>query len=136
MKRSYVIACLLVGTLGACAPAATEDLSGEGSEGIELEPGDVAVDQAQVRTLADVLVRLPGINMVGRGGRPEALYRGRVPAYAIDGLIIAYSYAEAANAVVVQDIARVDIVSPIEATSLYGARGSNGVIAISTRQGR
>lgn len=123
--------CLLLCTclLGACASGATEELNDVPRRG---DPSDIEVDVTQVQTLADLLVRLPGVSVFERGGFTEVTVRGRRPAYAVDGLIIGYSYSDAANVVIVQDIARVDVANAIEATALYGSRGANGVIEITT----
>ena len=97
--------------------------------------GDVTVDRMTVNTLADVLVRSPGVMVLERAGGVDVRVRGRRPAYAVDGMIVAYSYPEIAMLVPVDDIHRVDVLNGIEATARYGSRGGRGVIEITTRRG-
>ncbi len=90
--------------------------------------------------------RVPGANITSFNGRPgaspdvvlrgphsiNASGRSQGPLYIVDGTIITGSLPDLNPA----DIDNVEVVKGAAASSLYGARGGNGVIAITTRSGR
>ncbi|MEO6916215.1 MAG: SusC/RagA family TonB-linked outer membrane protein [Chitinophagaceae bacterium] len=88
--------------------------------------------------------RAPGLYVTAGSGQPgtaaNVIIRGigtingsSAPLYIMDGIPI---QAEAFAALSASDIASVDILKDAAATSLYGSRGSNGVIVITTKRGR
>ncbi|MBN9350432.1 MAG: TonB-dependent receptor [Chitinophagaceae bacterium] len=87
---------------------------------------------------------IPGIDIAPRsanpGNVPEITIRGigtisggRDPLYVVDGFP-----TDAANAMAIDptDIASVDVLKDASSTSIYGSRGANGVIIITTKSGR
>lgn len=90
--------------------------------------------------------RIPGANVTSVSGRPgaapEVILRGprsinasgrsQGPLYVVDGVIINGSLPDINPA----DIENMEVVLGAAASSLYGARGGNGVIAITTRTAR
>jgi TonB-linked SusC/RagA family outer membrane protein len=90
--------------------------------------------------------RVPGANVTSFSGRPgaapEVILRGprsinatgrsQGPLYILDGTIIQGDLPSINPA----DIENVEVVKGAAASSLYGARGGNGVISITTRSGR
>ena len=131
--------------LTACATTETADDSmgtpvDERSErlrdrGAEIRAGDVAVDATLVRSLADLLIRLPGVFVDERGPATRVRLRGRTPLYVVDNLPVGFSYFDADNLVVPTDIQRVDVLTGIEATARYGYQGGNGATVLTTRRG-
>jgi TonB-linked SusC/RagA family outer membrane protein len=88
--------------------------------------------------------RAPGLYVTAGSGQPgtaaTVIIRGvgtingsSTPLYIMDGIPI---QATAFAALSPTDIASVDILKDAAATSLYGSRGSNGVIVITTKRGR
>jgi TonB-linked SusC/RagA family outer membrane protein len=88
--------------------------------------------------------RAPGLYVTAGSGQPgtaaNVIIRGvgtingsSTPLYVMDGIPI---QASAFAALSPTDIASVDILKDAAATSLYGSRGSNGVIVITTKRGR
>jgi TonB-dependent starch-binding outer membrane protein SusC len=62
----------------------------------------------------------------------QTLSRGsNEPLYVIDGLII-----ENINSLNVNDIQSIEVLKDASATAVYGSRGSNGVVLITTKTGR
>ena len=82
------------------------------------------------RTLADILVREPGVSI--RGGSISIRGQGP-PLFVIDGTPVGQGYANAASAINVEDVARVEVLKQVSETLQYGRRGANGVILIYTR---
>ena len=86
--------------------------------------------------------RTPGVEVTATSGMPGASMKGRVrgttsinkssdPLYVIDG-IISSSGLDGINP---SDIQSMEILKDASSTAIYGSRGSNGVILITTKQG-
>jgi TonB-linked SusC/RagA family outer membrane protein len=87
--------------------------------------------------------RLAGVTASTAEGSPDADVRIRIrggmsitgdnsPLYVIDGV----QMENALNFISPQDIKTIDVLKDAAATSIYGARGANGVIVITTKGGR
>ena len=138
MTRLTIAALCL--SLVACADPAAERLGdddvGTGDERVETaydRGRAIEVDPIQVQSLADMLIRAPGVVVSGGGANARVLVRGRAPLYVIDGVPVGYSYAEANALVIPQNIDTVEVLTGPEAAARYGRAGSNGVIVIRTR---
>lgn len=93
---------------------------------------------------ADVLQgRLAGVQVVSSEGAPGADVVVRVrgggsitqdnsPLYIVDGVQV----ENALSVIAPQDIASVDVLKDASTTAIYGARGANGVVIITTKSGR
>ncbi len=84
--------------------------------------------------------RITGVNVSvnsGRpGGQPNIRIRGNTsisitndPLYIVDGVISSIDYLNP------DDIASIEVLKDASSTAIYGARGSNGVILITTKRG-
>lgn len=120
-----LIAVLL---LSACATTydTTDRIASEEEDKYE---GKIVRTVENPLSLEDFLVRAPGVSVYGnrvsiRGGGP--------PLFVVDGVPIGNSYLSAQNAVNPIDIVSVEVLSGPDA-AIYGRRGGNGVIIISTR---
>ena len=95
-------------------------------------------DQALAGRIAGVSVSssegTPGgtMNIVIRGN--NSLTQENSPLYVIDGFPV--EDPAAANSINPNDIESVDILKDASATAIYGARGANGVVIISTKKGK
>ena len=93
-------------------------------------------DQALTGRVAGVVVTTSDgslgaeANIVIRGN--NSLTQSSAPLYVIDGFPSESSMALSLNSA---DIESIDILKDASATAIYGARGANGVIVITTRQG-
>jgi len=100
---------------------------------------DIPINSAQ-EALAG---RLAGVQVTGSEGSPNAQVLIRVrgggsitqdnsPLYVVDGIQV----DNALSFISPQDIASIDVLKDAASTSIYGARGSNGVVIITTKGGR
>jgi len=69
-----------------------------------------------------------GVNVVIRGNR--SIYGDNTPLYIIDGIPGDYSKLNP------NDIASIDILKDASSTAIYGSAGANGVVIITTKQGK
>lgn len=102
-----------------------------------------AIQERQPMTLADALQgQAAGVLVTTDNGDPAAqgtvqvrgastLNSGNGPLYVIDGII-----SENGNFVNPADIETIDILKDASSTAIYGARGANGVIIITTKRGK
>lgn len=84
--------------------------------------------------------RVPGVNVSvnsGRpGGKPTIRIRGNTsisitndPLYIVDGVISSIDFLDP------NDIASIEVLKDASSTAIYGARGSNGVVIVTTKRG-
>jgi TonB-linked SusC/RagA family outer membrane protein len=119
---------------------------------------------AQVSTSFETLLggAVPGLNVIQSSGQPGAAYNIRIrggnsviggnePLYVIDGIIIYEDDASSSTSAGVSrissrlnplaalspgDIESVEVLKDVSATAIYGSRGSNGVIIVTTKSGK
>ena len=83
----------------------------------------VLVQQADMRPGGGIRVNIRGIS---------SLNNGTDPIYVIDGVITQGNISEFNP----EDIESIDILKDASATAIYGARGANGVVIITTKRGK
>jgi TonB-linked SusC/RagA family outer membrane protein len=100
--------------------------------------------QIPVTTAAQAIAgKIAGVNVVSQSGAPGAdiniLVRGgtsitqsTTPLYIVDG----FQMDDGLRNVDINDIESIDVMKDASATAIYGARGSNGVILITTKSGK
>ncbi len=87
--------------------------------------------------------RMPGVSASDNSGRPGGRSRVRIrgfssinatndPLYVVDGII----FTEDISVINPNDIESVDVLKDASSTAIYGTRGANGVIMITTKKGR
>jgi TonB-linked SusC/RagA family outer membrane protein len=111
--------------------------------------------------LSAVQGRMSGVNITQNCGAPGGSYNiqirgtnslrrtGNYPMYIIDGMpvsaetgssisadILPYSEINPLNAINLNDIESIEILKDADATAIYGSRGANGVILVTTRKGK
>lgn len=74
----------------------------------------------------DATIRIRGINTINAGSSPI---------YVVDGLIMENNQG-GFNSINLNDVASVQILKDASATALYGSRGANGVVVVTTKKGR
>lgn len=99
---------------------------------------------APVTTAAQALAgKAAGVNIVQQSGAPGAdinitvrggtsITQGTSPLYIVDG----FQMENGLQNVDINDIESIDVMKDASATAIYGARGSNGVILITTKSGK
>jgi TonB-linked SusC/RagA family outer membrane protein len=112
----------------------------------------VAVSSISAKDMKDIPVnnaaealngRLAGVTATSTEGSPDADIKIRVrgggsisqdnsPLYIIDGVQV----ESGLNSLSVQDIQTIDVLKDASATAIYGARGANGVVIITTKSGK
>lgn len=120
--------------------------------------GTVKAEDIQERQLPSVSQalagRVAGVNVSVNSGRPGGQSNVRIrgfssistsnnPLYVVDGVIMpvgtqtdgSYSLNNAIDNINPADIASMEILKDASATAIYGARGANGVILITTKRG-
>lgn len=97
-----------------------------------------------VTTAAQAITgRIAGVNVVTQSGAPGAgvniLVRGGTsitgstkPLYVVDGFVM----EDALIKIDINDVENIDILKDASATAIYGARGANGVVLITTKSGK
>ncbi len=159
MRSMHTIAAGALVLLGACARAgseppqqpapdsvavgygkqATKDLTGAVSS---VTPDSVS---AHVATIVELLEgRVPGLQVIhSPSGQIQLRLRGtnslvgnNEPLVVIDGqLVSANDLTSALLAIPPTDVQRIDILKDAGSTAIYGVRGANGVILITTKRG-
>lgn len=101
--------------------------------------------KAPVKSFDDALAgRVAGVQVSSNDGQPGSnaniVIRGQgsvtqdnSPLYVVDGFPLESSNA---NSISPDDIESIDVLKDASATAIYGARGSNGVILITTKKGK
>jgi TonB-linked SusC/RagA family outer membrane protein len=74
----------------------------------------------------DATIRVRGINTINAGSSPI---------YVVDGVVMENNQG-GFNSINVNDVASVQVLKDASATALYGSRGANGVIVITTKKGQ
>ena len=107
--------------------------------------GEVLTEKP-VTTINDALAgRLPGVS-IGKASSPSeaasikirgtnTINSGSSPIYVVDGLVMGDDYGSF-NALNVNDVESIQVLKDASATALYGSRGANGVIVITTKKAR
>jgi len=83
----------------------------------------VNITQASSRPGADYNIQVRGLNTFNAGGSP--------PLYVVDGIV-----ANDISFINPQDIVKIDILKDASSTAIYGSRGSNGVVMVTTKTGQ
>jgi TonB-linked SusC/RagA family outer membrane protein len=87
--------------------------------------------------------KIAGVNVVTQSGAPGAainitvrggtsITQGNNPLYIVDG----FQMDDGLRNIDINDIETIDVMKDASATSIYGARGSNGVILVTTKSGK
>ncbi|MES2378403.1 MAG: TonB-dependent receptor [Bacteroidota bacterium] len=102
-------------------------------------------NQIQKNFMDGLSGQVAGVQVTSSTGRPGAasvvrirgtgsIQASNVPLYVVDGQ--AYDGAGDINMINPDDIERVDILKDASATAIYGSRGSNGVVLVTTKKGK
>jgi TonB-linked SusC/RagA family outer membrane protein len=115
------------------------DLTGAVSSVTEKQLQDIPLNSA-AQALSG---RLAGVQVTAAEGSPDASVRIRIrgggsitqdnsPLYVIDGVQV----ENGISTISPQDIESIDVLKDAASTAIYGARGANGVVLITTKSGR
>jgi len=124
-----------VATTGSIASVKAAEISqtpiSNVAQGIQARVSGVQVTQNSAAPGGNISVRIRGINSIN--GNSE-------PLYVVDGLQISnggnVNDVSPLASINPEDIESVDILKDASATAIYGSRGANGVVLITTKRGR
>ena len=133
----YLLCLLPFAFIISCAAAgASSDKESRESRGdvVTVEPPDGRNITDYLRTVAGVTVSGdgPGATVTIRG--QNSLVLSQEPLFVIDGTPISGGLASVYGAVTVADINYIEVLKDAADTAIYGLRGSNGVIEITTKR--
>ncbi|WP_370526882.1 SusC/RagA family TonB-linked outer membrane protein [Bacteroides sp. 51] len=112
--------------------------------GSTVSVGSKELAMSPVTTAAQALAgKAAGVNVIQQSGAPGAeiqitvrggtsITQGTEPLYIVDG----FQMENGLQNVDINDIESIDVMKDASATAIYGARGSNGVILITTKSGK
>lgn len=117
--------------------------------------GSVKAQQLQERSSPSLAIslagRIPGVQVNVNSGRPGGKSNVRIrgfssinssnnPLYVVDGVLLPVGDqavgSQAIDFINPNDIVSVEVLKDASATAIYGARGANGVILVTTKRGR
>jgi TonB-linked SusC/RagA family outer membrane protein len=99
-------------------------------------------DRPQTNLEQELSGRIAGVNVSSNSGEPGGDTKIRIrgyssintstdPLYVVDGII----WTEGGNSINPNDVASIDVLKDASSTAIYGTRGANGVILITTKRG-
>jgi TonB-dependent starch-binding outer membrane protein SusC len=114
----------LTGSIGSVD---AETLTARGATGVlgsmQGSVAGVNITQSSSRPGADYNIQVRGLNSFNSAGSP--------PLYVVDGIV-----TNDISFLNPQDIVKIDILKDASSTSIYGSRGSNGVVLVTTKTGQ
>ncbi|WP_218155022.1 SusC/RagA family TonB-linked outer membrane protein [Pedobacter insulae] len=120
----------------------TGSISSIGAKQIKDQP-IVSLDQAMAGQMAGVQVTqatgAPGGGATVRVRGAGSLSAGNEPLYVVDGFPVTNDYNQRNNPLATinpADIENIQVLKDASATAIYGSRGSNGVVIITTKSGK
>jgi TonB-dependent SusC/RagA subfamily outer membrane receptor len=140
---------LMLAALSACGGGATgqpaPDSPARTTEGVrnpDVADADELAGTSAVQAEELLAGRFPGVQVVRVPGGISVRIRGGTsalgnnePLFIVDGLQVQATPGGALVGISPLDIARIEVLKDIGATALYGVRGANGVVVITTRRG-
>jgi len=107
--------------------------------------GEISLGESAHYVLMEQLLmaRAPGLDVhsLGQGqftltvrGRPALSARGE-PLIVIDGMQFAENGADVLASMTPRDVKRIEVLRDAASASVYGSRGANGVVVVTTRRG-
>ncbi len=144
---ALLVACGRAPNRQSPAPKDAEVSVGYGTESTQQVTGSIASlrpeeSDAGVTQVVQMLERVPGLTVTHlpngdislriRGTR--SLQGDNEPLLVIDGVPVQGAIGAALAGLVPRDIARIDVLKDAGSTAIYGMRGANGVILITTKR--
>lgn len=149
--RLHAALVLLVSAAAGCSPVPLQQRSTTPKPGSTSTAAATTIvpteADARVTRVEDLLLgRVPGLQMVPMSNgnytlriRGTRSLRGDAaadePLLVIDGVPLSGSIGSALAGIAPRDVARIEVLKDAAATGIYGSRGANGVIVITTKRG-
>ena len=125
---------------GHVAAAAGEEAGWAGTvseEEANMRPTAWRAEELLVGQVAGVHVtHHPGGGISVRMRGPNSFLAGNDPLYVVDGMPVLHLSNGILTSVNPFDIERIEVLKDVDSKAIYGARGANGVVLITTKHGR
>lgn len=106
------------------------------SKDVENEP-NTSLEQLLTGRVAGVQVfKHPNGGFSVRIRGESSIMGGNEPLYVVDGMQVMHNTRQGLNWLNVNDIEKIEILKSASDTAIYGVRGSNGVVLITTKRGK
>src|SRR5687768_14619807 len=123
---------------------AGRSVEGEGTGSVAVVDGDrlQGIPEAQLEGMLEgrvagvQIIRLPGGGISVRVRGPGSINGDTEPLYVVDGMPVHATAERGLYWLNPADIRRIEILKDASTTSMYGVRGGNGVVLITTRRGK
>ncbi|HET7458411.1 MAG TPA: TonB-dependent receptor plug domain-containing protein [Gemmatimonadaceae bacterium] len=126
-------------TTAVAAPRGTLDGHAGASSTIESDE----IEKRHPTRFADLLQGQPGVQVTQQGNGVSVRIRGAgtvygsgEPLYVLDGVILGNGATESLLGLAASDIERIQVLRDAGTTAIYGSRGANGVIIVTTKRER
>jgi TonB-linked SusC/RagA family outer membrane protein len=104
--------------------------------------GKALQDRPQTNLEQELAGKIAGVNVSSNSGAPGGATKVRIrgytslnastnPLYVVDGVV----WTEGGNAINPNDVESIDVLKDASSTAIYGTRGANGVILVTTKRG-
>jgi TonB-linked SusC/RagA family outer membrane protein len=107
------------------------------TEDLPIPPNTSAAGAIQGKVAGAQIIRAssPGSGAYIQLRTPTSIYGSNGPLYVVDGVILSTAFDRTTVDIESLDIESIEVIKGAAATSLYGSRAANGVIAITTKRG-
>ena len=99
------------------------------------QPGTSIEQLLQGRVAGVEVVELPGGGFSVRIRGKNSIMGGTEPLYVVDGMQVMHNTRDGLSWLNIKDVEKIEVLKELSATSLYGVRGANGVVLITTKRG-
>ncbi|MEM6395262.1 MAG: TonB-dependent receptor plug domain-containing protein [Bacteroidota bacterium] len=133
-----ILAVFLVG----CSPLnKTTTANKEDRPSANVDPNQIEEPSMELRDLSEYLRRIAGVTVQGAGSNARVFIRGgannlsgsrQEPLFVVNGTPVNGGFSDLHSWLPVQEIQRVKVIKDQDA-AIYGTRGANGVIEITTK---
>lgn len=142
------LGCSSAGPAPSTEPAPATDahysITDDGTGSVSVVDGDDLQGRPAVNFLELLEGRVAGVQVVRNAGGgvsfrirgPTTFYGSNEPLYVVDGMPVVVVPGRGLEWLNPSDIARIEILKDASTTSMYGVRGANGVVLITTRRGK
>jgi TonB-dependent SusC/RagA subfamily outer membrane receptor len=131
---------LLLGLAAACASGRPADSQAADpsltAEDIERTPSEPIEKQLMARVPGVWITRTPDGGIAVRIRGSTSIHGSTEPLYVVDGVAVQAGPGGSLTGINPYDIASIEVLKDAAATTMYGARGANGVIVIKMKQPR
>jgi len=143
LRRLLMVATVTGNWLGCAHPsspsaavgATPEPRRGVNGDDVHGIPARQVEDVVEGRVPGVLVIRSPGGGVSLRIWGPTTIHGNNEPLYVLDGMPLNVAPGRGLFWLDPNDIERIEILKDVSAMAMYGVRGANGVVLITTRHG-